>query len=49
MLKIIPQNENDYEKAAKEELNIDSNFLDFFASEPKIVLDKINSTLSEIK
>ena len=49
MLKFIPQNENNYEKSAKEELGISSNFLDFFSSEPKEISEKINSTLAEIK
>ena len=49
MLKFIPQNENNYEKSAKEELGISSNFLDFFSSEPKEISEKINSTLAELK
>ena len=49
MLKFIPQNENNYEKSAKEELGISSNFLDFFSSEPKEISEKINSTLGELK
>ena len=49
MLKFIPQNENNYEKSAKEELGIRSNFLDFFSSEPKEISEKINSTLAELK
>lgn len=49
MLKFIPQNENNYEKSAKEELGISSNFLDFFSSEPKKISEKINSTLAELK
>jgi hypothetical protein len=49
MLKFIPQNKNNYEKSAKEELGISSDFLEFFSSESKEISDKINSTLSEIK
>ena len=49
MLKFIPQNENNYEKSAKEELGISSNFLDFFISEPKEISEKINATLAELK
>ena len=49
MLKFIPQNENDYEKSAKEELGITSNFLDFLSQEPQTISEKINSTLPEIK
>jgi len=49
MLKFIPQYENNYEKSAKEELGISSNFLDFFSSEPKEIAEKINSTLAELK
>ena len=49
MLKFIPQNENNYEKSAKEELGISSNFLDFFFSVPKEISEKINSTLAELK
>ena len=49
MLKFIPQYENNYEKSAKEELGISSNFLDFFSSEPKEITEKINSTLAELK
>ena len=49
MLKFIPQNEINYEKSAKEELGISSNFLDFFSSEPKEISEKINSTLAELK
>ena len=49
MLKFIPQNENNYEKSAKEELGISSNFLDFFSSEPKEISEKINLTLAELK
>ena len=49
MLKFIPQNKNNYEKSAKEELGISSNFLDFFSLESQEISEKINSTLSEIK
>jgi len=49
MLKFIPQNKNDYEKSAKEELGISSSFLDFFSSESKEISDKINATLEDIK
>ena len=49
MLKFIPQNKNNYEKSAKEELGIKSNFLDFFSSKSEEISEKINSTLSEIK
>ena len=49
MLKFIPQNKNDYEKSAKEELGISSSFLDFFSSESKEISDKINTTLEDIK
>ena len=49
MLKIIPQNKDNYEKPAKEELDINSNFLDFFGSEPTIISEKINSTINEKK
>ena len=49
MLKFIPQNENNYEKSAKEELGISSNFLDFFSSETKEISEKINLTLAELK
>jgi len=49
MLKFIPQNKNNYEKSAKEELGISSDFLEFFSSDSKEISEKINSTLSEIK
>ena len=49
MLKFIPQNKNNYEKSAKEELGISSDFLEFFYSDSKEISEKINSTLSEIK
>ena len=49
MIKFIPQNKNDYEKLAKDELGINTSFLDFFSSESKEISDKINSTLEEIK
>lgn len=49
MLKFIPQNKNNYEKSAKEELGISSDFLEFFSSDSKEISEKINATLSEIK
>ena len=49
MLKFIPQNKNNYEKSAKEELGISSDFLEFFSSDSKEISEKINSTLFEIK
>ena len=50
MLKFIGQNEKNNEKKIEEELEIKSNLLDFFSSlEPKAIIEKINSTLSEIK
>ena len=49
MLKFIPQNKNNYEKSAKEELGIKSNFLGCFSSKSEEISEKINSTLSEIK
>ena len=48
MLKFLPQNENNYEKSAKEELNI-TNFLDFFSSDANTISEKINSTIQEKK
>ena len=49
MLKFICQNDKNNEKNIKEELGLNNNLLDFFSSEPQIITEKINSTLTEIK
>lgn len=49
MLKIIHTNKEINEKVIKEDLDINSNLLDFFVSEPKNISEKIYSTISEIK
>ena len=50
MLKFITQNDKNNEKNIKEELGVNNNILDFFSlTEPKVITEKINSTLTEIK
>ena len=50
MLKFISQNDKNNEKNIQAELGVNNNLLDFFSkSEPKVITEKINSTLTEIK
>ena len=50
MLKFIGQNDKNNEKKIEEELGLKTNLLEFFSSsDPKDIIEKINSTLSEIK
>ena len=50
MQKFVSQSDKNKEKAIQEELDIKSNFLDFFSSsDPNTIIEKINSTLADIK
>lgn len=50
MLKFVSQNDKNKEKAIQEELDIKTNLLDFFSSpDPNTIIEKINSTLVDIK
>lgn len=50
MLKFIAYNDKNNEKKIQEELDIKTNLFDFFSSsDPKLITEKLNSTLSEIK